>query len=93
MKQLATGSRKCCEDLTAGEFHCGLCHNTYRGLGLFDKHQNRNYNRRDAIRCRSPLRQGLAQNHRGTWCTPEGLKQSERLVGLAASGRAAKAAA
>jgi hypothetical protein len=60
-------------DPRGSECSCVLCGNTFTGLGLFDAHQDTDYNRHPVIVCRDPAGLGLAQDARGTWGTPEGL--------------------
>jgi hypothetical protein len=81
---------KCCELVTAAACHCGLCHQTFSGIGLFDAHQDVDYHRQPVIICRSPAVLGLAQEPGGTWCTPEGLKARESYRGRLAMANSAR---
>lgn len=83
---------KCCASVRAAECHCGSCHQTFSGLGLFDKHQRRNYSKRPAVSCVAPVRLGLVQNARGVWHTPEGLRKRQITTAAMARGRSARAA-
>jgi hypothetical protein len=67
----------CCAAVRGSECHCAACHRTFTGMGLFDAHQDVDYGRRPAVVCRDPASLGLAQDARGTWGTPEGLKSRE----------------
>jgi hypothetical protein len=65
----------CCADARGSECHCGACHQTFTGLGLFDAHRTGDWADRH---CKPPAALGLLQSARGTWGTPEGLKARER---------------
>ena len=69
------------------ECGCVLCGATFTGLTLFDAHQDVDYSRDPGIICREPAALGLAQDARGTWGTPEGLKARERSATLLAAAR------
>ena len=80
---------KCCE-VRPSDFHCAVCHHTFGGLTLFDAHQDVDYTRKPVIVCRDPASLGLAQNDRGLWSTPEGLKSRERSRTRLAAARSAR---
>jgi hypothetical protein len=100
--------RACCEDVRGPECHCSLCHATFRGLTLFDAHQDADYQRDPPVICRDPadlrvdaksrpLPQGrdglrLVQDARGVWMTPGGLKTRQRRPPRRAMGRPARGA-
>jgi len=65
-------------DPRGSECQCVLCGATFTGLTLFDAHQDVNYKRKPPIICLAPRALGLAQDARGTWGTPEGLRARER---------------
>src|SRR5215469_12294033 len=81
----------CCADVRGSECHCGACHQTFTGLTLFEAHQDVNYNRAPVIKCGDPRAQGLAQDDRGTWGTPEGLLARQRSALLLKTARSAHA--
>lgn len=83
----------CCGQVTGSDCHCAKCHETFRGLTLFDQHQDVDYSRphADSVRCRDPRALGLSQDVSGSWCTPEGLKQREILRGRLATARSGRA--
>lgn len=69
------------------ECECAACGETFTGLGLFDAHQDVDYTRRPAVRCKLPSTLGLAQNARGVWGTPEGIA---KLLALDTAARRAR---
>jgi hypothetical protein len=75
------------------ECQCGLCGATFTGVTLFDAHQDVSYTRRPVIICRDPVALGLAQDPRGTWGTPEGLKSRHFHATRLAAARSARAQA
>lgn len=77
-------------DLLPSEYECGACHEVFRGLEQFDRHQARNYGAKPPIKCALPATLGLVQNARGTWCTPEGLKAAENSRSRLAAVRSAR---
>lgn len=81
----------CCAAVHGAQCHCSLCHQTFSGLTLFDDHQDVNYHRRPPVVCKPPQALGLVQDAEGTWCTPEGLKDRERLRGQLARLRSERA--
>jgi hypothetical protein len=80
-------------DPRGSECACVLCGATFTGLTLFDAHQDVDYTRQQVIICRDPAALGLAQDARGTWGTPEGLRARERSATLLAAARSARAQA
>lgn len=70
----------CCERPVGNSAcHCAGCHQTFSGMGTFDKHQDVNYDRVPVILCRDPRSLGLVPDHTGVWRTLEGvLAQSQR---------------
>ena len=71
------------------ECACVLCGATFTGLTLFDAHQDVDYGRQPVIVCRDPAALGLAQDARGTWGTPEGLRARQRSATVLAAARSA----
>jgi hypothetical protein len=58
-------------------FGCGLCHQVFGTLTLFDSHHDTDYDRRPVIICRDPAALGAVSDHRGVWQTPEGLARRQ----------------
>jgi hypothetical protein len=48
---------------------CGLCHEVFAGLTLFDRHQDVDYHRphADVVRCLDPAALGMVRNRHGHW--------------------------
>lgn len=61
---------------------CARCQQSFRSLESFDRHQDVNYDRADAVQCRAPASIGLVQDDRGVWQTPAGLAALERACQL-----------
>lgn len=76
-----------CPEPRGAQCHCGACHQTFSGLGLFDQHQDVNYTQRPAVRCYAPRYLGLVQNAEGVWHTREGLKHADSLTTRLAKAR------
>ena len=72
--------------------HCGACHQTFSGLGLFDRHQDVDYRRRPAVQCKPAGTLGLVRDDRGTWRTPESLAGLTQKIARMADARSRKAA-
>lgn len=65
-----------CDTVTASQFHCGACHQTFGGLRAFDRHRVGHVNNR---RCLAPQDLGLEHRH-GAWrqpMTPEARQRFE----------------
>jgi hypothetical protein len=77
-----------CGPLRKGEHHCARCHETFAGLGLFDKHQDVDYTRFPRVICKDPVRLGMVRAHTMAWTTPGGAEKYDRLAGMAKSRRA-----
>jgi hypothetical protein len=77
----------CCATVTGADCHCAICHQTFRGMTLFDQHQDVDYTRAPNIICRDPHESRAVQDTRGVWCTPEGLAERARLTERLATAR------
>jgi hypothetical protein len=79
---------RCCEDVHGGDCHCGLCHETFSSLTLFDAHQDVDYSRRPAVVCRAPAGLGLVRDYRSTWATPQAaISRQRRALAMAERNR------
>lgn len=51
--------------------HCSVCHETFGGVGSFDKHRAGTKDKCRSIgECTPPAEMGLTQNTHGTWVAP-----------------------
>ena len=81
-----------CPELRPGSAacHCAACHQTFSGLGLFDRHQDWQ-TCPGKLSCEYAGALGLVRASNGTWWTPEGLRKSTESVGMMHQARTAAA--
>lgn len=67
-----------------GIAHCGACHETFGGVGGFDKHRAGSKDRRfQQGECTDPSLLGLERNVHGTWVTPSNGADFGKIFGTA----------